>query len=358
MGSSSSMRAPPTPRIAAATTAALSAPLLAFALLTGACGPSYGMIHAPVYARCAAAGVGACDEMTNSIVLFADGDVDAARQGLWRAGSRSSPEKLRAFAAALLELGASPGAEAYADSMLQVSSLLEIQADRAEKSAPPAASATASASAAAGASKTEGVRARSGDRRSAPLRTGHARASIVTAETDPTRLEGGMAAPGASPAKVVCAPLNVSTSASVSAFCIKAIEGPFVVTDLRAGAGCGDDLFVAAGRSTTPRWAILLRSSDPRGSPIHGARLAVKEGEFLFVGAQAASPAKVSADPRCSVLWSGFRPYAAGRAGEAGEPGERGEPGEPGERGEPREPGERGEPEGPERARVPRDLGF
>jgi hypothetical protein len=87
-----------------------------------------------------------------------------------------------------------------------------------------------------------------------------------------------------------------------------------VVTDLRTSPGCPNDLFVAAGSSTSPRWALSSPSSAPLA--LHGARLVVKQGEFLFVGAEATGSAKISAEPRCSVLWSGFRPYT-GRAGDS-----------------------------------------
>lgn len=129
---------------------------------------------------------------------------------------------------------------------------------------------------------------------------------LITADTDPDRMEGGVASPGASPAKVPCA----SPGGNGAAVCIKATEGPFIVTDLIGLAGCPNDLFAAAGGSTAPRWQL----PSPSGSPLslHGGRLIVKAGEFLFIGASAAKSEKIGTDHRCLILWSGFRPYGPG----------------------------------------------
>lgn len=125
----------------------------------------------------------------------------------------------------------------------------------------------------------------------------------ITAETDPARLDGGVASPGTSPAKVPCGGLF----GAGAAYCIKATEGPFVVTDIKVVPGCPNELFVAAGSSTAPRWALLSTSGSPLA--IHGGRFFVKAGEFLFVGAQAPKIEKISTDARCAVVWGGFRPY-------------------------------------------------
>jgi hypothetical protein len=285
-------------------------PIALLAFVAG-CGSSQLRIEAPILARCTTSGVTACPELTGGILLYMDGDVDAARQKLWQAGARNPPEKLLAFAASLEELGASPGAEPYAESMLEVSSLIELQAARAAeassaaagpKPAAPPAPGPGSPPAPGSASPGEGAPRPGASPPPARIELRPA----LTADTDPARIDGGVATPGASPSKVPCGALH-ARDAKGAAYCVKAIEGPFVVTDLRTSAGCDNELFVAAGASTSPRWALLGTPASPLA--VHGARLFVKQGEFLFVGAQAAAPAKISTDARCSVLWSGFRPY-------------------------------------------------
>jgi hypothetical protein len=301
-------------------------PIALLALIAG-CGPSQLRIEAPILARCTTSGVTACGELTRDILLYMDGDTDAARQKLWQAGGRNPPEKLLAFAASLQELGASPGAEPYAESMLEISSLIELQAARAAEASVAAGGPKPAATSAPGAPGAPGAR---GPGSAAPPAPGSAAPGegpsrpgaappparielrpALTADTDPARIDGGVATPGASPSKVPCGALH-ARDAKGAAFCVKAIEGPFVVTDLRMSAGCDNELFVAAGASTQPRWALLGTPASPLA--VHGARLFVKPGEFLFVGAQAAAQAKISTDARCSVLWSGFRPYTGAAA--------------------------------------------
>ncbi|HZF54591.1 MAG TPA: hypothetical protein VE093_38350 [Polyangiaceae bacterium] len=274
---------------------ALSGPflLVLMASLAG-CASSQPVLQDPVLTRCSEGGLRACDELTDGIVLYADGELDTARAKLWRAGSLNSPDELKKFSASIQELGTSPRAETYSEPLIEVASLLAMQADRAAQAAPkrpppPPAPPPAPKPQAEGPPKP-------------PRRENGA---WITAETDPTRLDGGLAAPGTSPAKVPCGGLF----GSGAAYCIKATEGPFVVTDIKVVPGCPNELFVAAGSSTSPRWALLSTAGSPLS--VHGGRLVVKPGEFLFVGAQAPKIEKVSTDARCAVVWGGFRPYTS-----------------------------------------------
>lgn len=270
------------------------------------CGSAQPVLHDPVFTRCNGSGLRDCAELTEGVVLYADGDLDSARAKLWRGSAQNSPAELKTFAASLEELGASPSANSYTEPLIEVASLIAMQAARASPAAGkpvPAlvASAAPQPSAAPGGAPLPAPAKGSPD---APSKPSRREIAVVTAETDPARLDGGVASPGTSPGKVPCGALF----GAGSAFCVKAIEGPFVVTDLKMLPGCPNELFIAAGSSTSPRWALLGTSAAPLA--VHGSRLVVKAGEFLFVGAQAAKPEKISTDARCSILWSGFRPYS------------------------------------------------
>jgi hypothetical protein len=303
---------------------ALGAPILAASLL--GCASSQTVLHDPVFTRCNGSGLRDCAELTEGIVLYADGDIDGARSRLWRAGAQNSPSGLKTFAASLQALGTSPSIDGYAEPLIELAALLEMQADRAAPAAPkppltpdaaapqasgpggergPSAPSTASARGPASipgaTSVTSATSKGAPDASAQPAR--RELAPALTADTDPLRLDGGVASPGTSPAKVPCGALF----GAGSAYCIKATEGPFVVTDLKVVSGCPNELFVAVGSSTSPRWALL--STGPSPLAVHGGRLVVRAGEFLFVGAQAPKIEKISTDARCAVLWSGFRPY-------------------------------------------------
>jgi hypothetical protein len=123
------------------------------------------------------------------------------------------------------------------------------------------------------------------------------------ADTVVDRFEGGVVAPSINQGRVACG----ATLGQDAAFCVKVLDGPFVVTDLDAPAGCPNDLVVMAAGPQTVRWSLGVGGSAP--AAVHGARLAIKTGEALFIGARAPTEAKLSADRRCAVIWNGFRPY-------------------------------------------------
>lgn len=151
----------------------------------------------------------------------------------------------------------------------------------------------------------------------------------LTADTDPSRLEGGTVSREAEATFACTIP-----GAPGPAFCARAVTGPFVVTDLQTSPGCGPHAFASAigGKGAAARWTL----SGPLG--VHGARMLVAAGEALFVGAVAGAPPPDAAPPpapapkprrakgiaaptepaappsdaRCMLTWNGFRPYAAG----------------------------------------------
>ena len=75
-----------------------------------------------------------------------------------------------------------------------------------------------------------------------------------------------------------------------------------VVTDVVASPGCGDRAYLINAFSDTTGFghAWVVPASMPG---IHGARLVVKPGEWLHIGAHPVEKARA-----CFVTWSGFRP--------------------------------------------------
>src|SRR5262249_31246201 len=95
----------------------------------------------------------------------------------------------------------------------------------------------------------------------------------LTADTDPARIERGtLSDQGAG--TFACTIPGIA-----SGWCAKAAGGPFVVTDVRTSAACGEQVLVAAltGQMTDgSRWTM-------RGPlDLHGARLLLRGDEWLF----------------------------------------------------------------------------
>ena len=123
----------------------------------------------------------------------------------------------------------------------------------------------------------------------------------LTADTDPRQIDGGAVAPLSGPGRGVCGPMLGSAATT----CARAVDGPFVITDVLMSAECDGSVFVAAtspnGLGTSARWAVTGSTRS-----VSGGRLLVRKDETLVIGA----PEGKKADARCVVTWAGFRPYA------------------------------------------------
>ena len=137
-----------------------------------------------------------------------------------------------------------------------------------------------------------------------------ARAATVhalTADSDPSRLSGGMLRPASNRTSHPCESL-----APDGWRCFEIAPGPFVVTDLRSTGTCKVAVAVAgpSAKLDSLRWVVTAPFD------VHGSRLAADEGERLFIAVEGAAvldeknPYKVDTKgPECTVLWAGFLPY-------------------------------------------------
>ena len=84
--------------------------------------------------------------------------------------------------------------------------------------------------------------------------------------------------------------------------------GPFVVTDVFAPGGCGDQLFVSTGSDGSQGW--IMFNAAVMTLSLHGMQLVVQPDEKLYVGARAEKGVLRSDALRCTVTLSGWRPDA------------------------------------------------
>jgi hypothetical protein len=127
----------------------------------------------------------------------------------------------------------------------------------------------------------------------------------LTAPADPLRLFTNTVT-------VTAGEINCDISGD-PATCSRRQEGPTIVTDVVASAGCAARAFLLSAFADTTDFgnAWVVPASMPG---IHGARLVVKGGEWLHVGARPAEKAS-TAKGACFVMWSGFRPRLGPSAG-------------------------------------------
>jgi hypothetical protein len=140
---------------------------------------------------------------------------------------------------------------------------------------------------------------------------------VVTADTDPTRIESGnayrtLAAPYPT---LTCKWPTTNQALAAYSTCVSVISGPFVLTDFYIAPHLGGDngacAFVVTNPNEAtqdyfvPRWTRCVNTSSMGYQAINtpqpsGTRFLVKEGEQLLI---------VTASTPKVVAWSGFRPY-------------------------------------------------
>jgi hypothetical protein len=262
--------------------------------------PVSALIRSPVDSKCRSYGLKGCPELVDGTIAYAEGDKALAMQKLEEARALNTPEQLKPFAEALRSLGKTgPGAAAP---LVAVADLLV-----------PATSSSMAGSAVASApiptERTVATAQRGTPQAAEPEpilpttpKNGDPNAQLImlalTAPIDPLRMI----------TKTVTIKGTEGNCDVVgdSSTCERQQEGPVIVTDVVASAGCGDRAFLLASLSDSTSlgqaWVVPAVTTG-----IDGARLVVKPGEWLHVGARRADKTS-TAKGACFVTWSWYRP--------------------------------------------------
>lgn len=284
------------------------------ALMLAGCASVGGSLREPVTARCQDARLQDCDRIAEDVVAYADGDRVEARADLDRLGTAAPPADLYTFARSLSELRARPEGRDAGRALSDLAALFAWRANAAERArlvtptwtTPPAPTTPAVVTQVP--PPRDGIRSPFASLGSGLSEAPDARPAL-TADTDPSRLDGGTAG-------LTSAPRACLDASSAPGLCSKIIDGAIVITDLHAN-GCGD-VFVAAGKpGAVPRWSLQATAARPLS--VHGARLVVRADELVAIGAVSVhndGSKKAKGDtqpsPACALVWAGFRPYAQG----------------------------------------------
>ncbi|MBX3219136.1 MAG: hypothetical protein KF795_01375 [Labilithrix sp.] len=241
------------------------------------CGGGAWIVKKPVAEQCSSAGLQKCEDLTDGLVQYVEGDKAGAEPKLRAAAKANSPEKIRAFTDALKPITSVLGSEQQAS----IDGIIAILAgDGAEPAAQPEPKALARAPESA-------------------VET----AAAATEAHRPDLVRTGMAKPATDPRATACetGPLGGDESRCRR---VRAIVGPFTVTNLYASGGCPDEVFAFAGRAENPHWFIGALPNAPIN--VNGS-FAVEDGEALFVGVRATGKDPPKADSKCTIVWSGVR---------------------------------------------------
>lgn len=226
--------------------------------LVGCSGSASLVLKTPVSNQCAKAGLLGCDQLSEGVLLYAEGKGSEGAAKLQSGAAQNSPEKVKQFAAQLDTLSSLPGAGTYAAALSEVAATLTLSA--------------ASSSAAKSGSPEDDAALAS----RSPLASSGAR-GIVTADTDVAQNRSGVAELPSSPPEW-CEKFGKGTS------CLLLGRGPLFLTEARAPRADCEGQFLAiieGGR-------VSVELNSPLS--IHGARILVPEGAALVLGQRPAPP--------------------------------------------------------------------
>jgi hypothetical protein len=254
---------------------------IAFALPASGCIGSASMIlKPPIVERCKDAGLRGCDDLTDGVVDYVEGDKDTAEKKIKRAVAANEPDRLREFADKIRLLKSVPGVEEHMGPLAKVADLL------------------------AGPDTTEAKKGSSSERATSGTSSAHA----ASGEHAPRSAVAGSLVPLLTPGAHKCT-LLVDAYAEPepgSATCAALQAGPLTLTDLHISGGCSNALVFGAGAPASPSWYVL--AAPGLSVSIHGSAYPVKAGESLFAAQVVADGSEARRDARCTITWAASSP--------------------------------------------------
>jgi hypothetical protein len=252
------------------------------------------VIKPPVEQKCSSYGLRGCDQLVDGVVLYVNGDKDAAMLALKRGAAANSPAQLRPFAGAIKSVISGETGQEIAEILSG-----DVQAPAAAVVVTATTNMDGATTGPASAPSSGAAAPPSGAAPSVP-RTDPVLENLelaLAAAVDPSRLFTESVSPQREPTKTVC---EVAGSNST---CVRKGTGPFVITDAITPSACKADLFIGAS-DYTGKMSWLVQTNSPG---FHGARFLLRSDQWLTVAARGV-PTNTDGDERCIVTWAGFRP--------------------------------------------------
>ncbi len=237
------------------------------------------LLKDPIDKKCTDAGLKNCQDITEGLLLYAEGKPEDGKPHLRTAALANSPDQVQTFATAITAIGDIPGTAKYLGPVLDAARFLAFTASAGGAPSSPSA-----------------VADDSGNQPSSR--------SAMASAIDMDRLLGGMATPLANPSAVRCG------AGGIAASCVRVASGPMLLTGVYFVGQCPEVALALSADSNgdmgAPRWAVTVSRSQP---VLNGAQLLVPVGQSLFVGLSGKA-----AQQQCAITWSGSRLSGTGSA--------------------------------------------
>ncbi|HEY3819804.1 MAG TPA: hypothetical protein VGL81_21710 [Polyangiaceae bacterium] len=293
---------------------------LAMPLLFG-CGAAGLVLKSPLTDKCTDAGLKGCPVIVDGVMDYVEGNKAEGLEKLKKGAAENAPENVQEFAAMIQPLMKLPGVESYTGPLKEIVDLLA----KSAKSSETRKRATAAQDSSDGQppKSNDVALADRGDHDLAnPYRTARgpdpappARwpavagvpASPPAPSSDVAHMRTRTFVPATDSKAVACeGPLGIVPGGTCAR--VPVMLGPFVVTDLFAPGGCGDQLFVSSDSTSASGWMTF--NAAIMALSLHGMQLVVQSDEKLYVGARSEKGPLRSDGLRCTVTVSGWRPDA------------------------------------------------
>jgi hypothetical protein len=262
---------------------AAASSLVAAALVAG-CGGSSLVLKSPLADKCADAGLKRCDELTEGVLAYVEGDRAGGTVRIQRVVLDNDAARVKKLAGLLRGAASAPGLGSFKAQLEEVAALLDTGGSAAAGSPAPDPDSKADAKSEAKAD---------------------AKADARGGATDDARTKTVTAILAGHPRAYACAPLGKTTQAYAGSTCLRLGIGPLVVSDLVTSASCPGDILVMAGPSDAPAWVVGIVPPRERFA-MHGARLVVAPEDELVVAVHSATA--LPRDASCGVTVSMRRP--------------------------------------------------
>jgi len=279
----------------------LASELLLAISVSGCAGAAASMVvKPPLQSQCQRLPIQGCGELVDGVLLYVQGEKEAALEKIQQAKDKNVPAQLKPFAKALRDSSTLPGAEDYAPTMNEIADLI----DSSAKAAPKTASAP---------NDVQPIGENPYRHGSAPRATVTVAQPVPPAPVPDTALRALSAT--ADFARLTTQTVDLSSTdnrtpckvAGQDALCVKVRQGVIIVTDVVTGRLCPDRLLVVATVNDSPafgyRWQV-----EAGPNALTGARLAIAGEEWLQVAIVPGNKGP-SNSSECFVTWSGFRPW-------------------------------------------------
>ncbi|HQY62928.1 MAG: hypothetical protein IPF92_10635 [Myxococcales bacterium] len=253
---------------------------LVVAALVAGCGGGSLVLKSPLADKCIDAGLKRCDELTEGVLTYVEGDRAGGTARIQRVVVDNDAARVRKLAGLLRTAASAPGLGSFKAQLEEVATILDTSGGGGAGPAAP-------------------------DPDAKPEAKADAKGEPRGGATDDARTKTVTAILAGHPRAYACAPLGKTSQAYAGSTCLRLGIGPLVVSDLVTSAACPGDILVMAGPSDAPAWVV--GSVPPRERfAMHGARLVVGPEDELVVAVHSATA--LPRDATCGVTVSLRRP--------------------------------------------------